>query len=52
MGSTSSYGKVWYHPNMMNALEEILCRPDQLVRLLGACLGVNLVTVDVLVFNL
>ena len=30
---------------MMNALEDILSRPDQLVRLLGACLGVNLVTV-------
>ena len=29
------------HPNIMDALEEILTRPNHLVRPLGACLGEN-----------
>ena len=30
------------HPRIMDAIERILLRPNQLVRPLGACLGVNL----------
>ena len=30
------------HPRIMDAIKRILLRPNQLVRPLGACLGVNL----------
>lgn len=39
------------HPHLMDVLEDILTRPSQLIRPLGACLGVNLERLEFLFFS-